>query len=263
MKPLSVIIITKNEETNIQECLESVSWADEIILVDDDSNDRTVEIASRFKQVRIFHKKMNEGFGPQKQYALKQAHNDWIFSIDADERLSAEGRKEIIDKILSDDCDGYYFRRKNFVFGKLINDFQPKNLRLFKRTKGKFSNARVHESVVLDGKIGTIEKPIIHYSRATRSISDYITTLNLYTSLSAQDLYSRGKRINILTIPIYFLLHPLYLFFRLLLLKGHWKDGSTGVLLSFMRVLDGVINYIKLWEYQIKNNRGGSNSKTN
>ena len=262
MKPLSVIIITKNEESNIRECLESVSWADEIIIVDDDSDDKTVEIASRYKQVKIFHKKMKEGFGPQKQYALKQTYNDWIFSIDADERITADGQKEIIDKILSDDCDGYYFRRKNFVFGKFINDYQPKNLRLFKKTKGKFTNARVHESVVLDGKIGTMKEPIIHYSRATRSISDYINTLNLYTSLSAHDLYSRGKRITILTIPIYFILHPLYLFFRLLLLKGHWKDGATGVLLSFMRVLDGVVNYIKLWEYQIKSNRGRSNSTT-
>jgi glycosyltransferase involved in cell wall biosynthesis len=255
MNALSVVIITKNEEANMQECLESVSWADEIILVDDESTDKTVEIASRYKQVRIFHKKMKEGFGPQKQYALKQAHNKWILSIDADERITAEGRKEIMDKILSDDFDGYYFRRKNFVFGKFINDFQPRNLRLFKRSKGRFSNARVHESLVLDGKIGTMQEPIIHYSRATRSISDYINTLNLYTSLSAQDLYSRGKRITILTIPIYFLLHPLYLFFRLLLLKGHWKDGATGILLSLMRVLDGFINYIKLWEHQIQNKR--------
>jgi glycosyltransferase involved in cell wall biosynthesis len=260
MKALSVIIITKNEEANIEKCLKSVLWADEIILIDDDSTDKTVDIASQYQQVRIFHKKMKEGFGPQKQFALEQTHNDWILSIDADERITAEGRKEIMDKILSDDCDGYYFRRKNFVFGKFINDFQPKNLRLFKRTKGKFSNARVHESVLLDGKIGTMEEPIIHYSRATRSISDYINTLNLYTSLSAQDLYSRGKRITIRTIPIFFILHPLYLFFRLLFLKGHWKDGATGVILSFMRVLDGVVNYIKLWEYQIKTNRGRSNS---
>ena len=257
MKALSVIIITKNEEANIEKCLKSVLWADEIILIDDDSTDNTVDIASQYQQVRIFHKKMKEGFGPQKQYALKLTHNDWILSIDADERITAEGRKEIMDKILSDDCDGYYFRRKNFVFGKFINDFQPKNLRLFKRTKGSFSNARVHESVLLDGKIGTMEEPIIHYSRATRSISDYINTLNLYTSLSAQDLYSRGKRITIFTIPIFFILHPFYLFFRLLLLKGHWKDGATGVLLSFMRALDGVINYIKLWEYQIKTKRRG------
>jgi glycosyltransferase involved in cell wall biosynthesis len=262
MNALSVVIITKNEEKNMQECLESVSWADEIILVDDESTDKTVEIASQYQQVRIFSKKMRKGFGPQKQYALKQAHNKWIFSIDADERITEKGKREILNKTLSDDFDGYYFRRRNFVFGKFINDFQPRNLRLFKRSKGRFSNARVHESVVLDGKIGTMQEPIIHYSRATRSISDYINTLNLYTSLSAQDLYSCGKRITILTIPIYFLLHPLYLFFRLLLLKGHWKDGATGVLLSFMRVLDGVINYIKLWEYQIKNIRGGSNSTT-
>ena len=184
MKPLSVIIITKNDEENIEKCLETVSWADEIILVDDESSDNTVEIASRYQQIKIFRKKMKDGFGPQKQYALNQARSRWILSIDADERITAKGKKEILNEISSENFDGYYFRCKNLIFGKFICDSQPKNLRLFKRTKGSFSNARVHESVLLDGKIGTMEEPIIHYSRATRSISDYINTLNLDIALA-------------------------------------------------------------------------------
>lgn len=253
MGKLSVIIITKDEETKIKDCLESVFWADEIILVDDESNDRTVNIASSYPNVKIFIKKMRDGFGPQKQYALEQTTCEWVLSLDADERITEKGREEIIGKIDSGGFDGFRFRLKNYVFNKFIYDSEPRNLRLFRKEAGKFSNSMVHESVIINGKIGVMVEPIIHYSKSTESIEKYINTLNFYSSLAAQNLYLKGRRINIFTIPVYLFLYPLYVFLRLLIFKGHWKDGSAGILLSLMRALEGFINYVKLWELQIRN----------
>ena len=129
MKPLSVIIITKNEEANILECLESVSWADEIILVDDESTDKTVEIASQYQQVRIFTKKMIKGFGPQKQYALKHVHNEWTFSIDADERITEEGHRDACEFRF---CNGTspipYLRIRIKVLENLLEEYEQKEI---------------------------------------------------------------------------------------------------------------------------------------
>lgn len=256
MDKLSAIIITKNEEANIEDCLKSVSWADEIILVDDESDDRTVDIASTYPHVKIFIRRMKDGFGPQKQYALEQSTSEWVLSLDADERITEKCREEIINMIEYKEFDGFYFKRRNLVFGRFIHDSKAENLRLFRRTKGQFSSAKVHESVIVDGKIGTMNEPIIHYSKTTQSVEDYIRSLNLYTTLSAQDLYSKGRRITVLTFIPYFFFHPLYVFCRFLLLRGHWRDGVSGLLMSLMRVLDTIANYIKLLEIQTRLQRG-------
>jgi hypothetical protein len=100
-----------------------------------------------------------------------------------------------------------------------------------------------------------MDEPIIHYSKTTQSVEDYIRSLNLYTTLSAQDLYSKGRRITVLTVIPYFFFHPLYVFCRFLFLRGHWRDGMSGLLMSLMRVLDTIVNYIKLLEIQTKSQR--------
>jgi len=250
MARLSVIIITKNEEANIRACLDSVSWADEVILVDDESSDGTLYIAASYPNVRVFRRPMAGGFGPQKQFALEQAGGPWILSLDADERITERAQREIIAKIKSSEYDGFCFRRKSPVLGRFINDRKPRNLRLFRRDKGRFNRRRVHEAVEVQGRLGIMKETILHYSNNTRNITNFMKAANAYSTLSAQDLYERGRRLTPLTCPLYLLAYPAYLFLRLYIMQGHWRDGRSGFVSAFFRALEGCFSLIKLWELQ-------------
>ena len=157
MNKISVTVITKDEEKNISDCLASVKWADEIIVVDSESNDRTVDLAKQFTD-RIFIRKW-EGYVPQKRYALSLASNEWVLSLDADERITPELKDEILS-LLPGEVDGYKIRRKNFLLKKEITscgwekDFQ---LRLFRKDKANLSDRLVHEKFVVEGKVGHFE----------------------------------------------------------------------------------------------------------
>ncbi len=155
---ISVTIITGNEEDNIRECLESVKWADEIIVVDSESSDKTVEIAKEYTDKVFIHKW--EGYASQKNYALNLATNDWILSIDADERVTPDLAEEMINSSL-DQHNGYKIRRENYFIGKKItgcgwgNDYQ---VRLFKKNRTKLSNRLVHEGFIVDGSVSRASK---------------------------------------------------------------------------------------------------------
>jgi glycosyltransferase involved in cell wall biosynthesis len=253
MPQLSVVIIAGNEECNIKRCLDSVSWADEVILVDDASRDKTIEIASGYPRVKVFRRTMDGGFGPQKQYALKQAKGAWVLSLDADECLTQEGKREIAGAIAGGNFDGYRFRRQNLVLGRFIADNNPGNLRLFRRDKGCFTRTRIHEEVLVEGKVGTMREPIVHYSSNTGNIESFLATANRYSALSARDLYERHKHITALSAPLYIFAYPAYLFCRLYFFQGRFRDGKAGFALVFFRCLEGVLSYVKLWELQRKN----------
>jgi len=252
MKKISVIIITKNEEENIKECLDSVSWADEIILVDDESNDNTVKIASEYPNVKIFIKKM-KGFGEQKNYALSKASNEWVLSIDADERVTEELKNEIIEEINKGNFDGYLLRRKNFIFGEAWLEDRPTTLRVFKRLKGRFSESFVHERVILDGSVGELKNPLLHYSRALNKVENYITTcLNHYTTKTAMDFEKKGVKINKFNIVYYFLIKPILIFFYKYIICKYFSKGVIGLILAQFVAIAYLISYIKLWERQNK-----------
>ncbi|MFZ0390299.1 MAG: glycosyltransferase family 2 protein, partial [Calditrichia bacterium] len=165
MKKISVVIVVKNEEKNISRCLNSVKWADEILVVDTGSTDRTREICRSFP-CRLIEREWT-GFGPTKKWAVEQAENDWVLSLDADEEVSASLRRKM-DDLLQDDqsAAGYRIRRRSYYLGKVIrhsgwdHDFP---LRLFNRTYGNFNQKAIHESVTLKGRIEKISEPVIHY----------------------------------------------------------------------------------------------------
>ena len=246
MKNISVIIITKDEEKNISDCLKSVEWADEIIIVDADSTDKTVELAKKFTE-KIFIKKW-EGYVPQKKYALSLASNKWVLSFDADERITPELKAEIIN-LSPDDFSGYKIRRKNFLLNKEItscgwgNDYQ---LRLFEKEKTNMTDRLVHEGFIVDGKVGKLENPMLHYTFS--SFSDYFNKINYYTSLKAEELVKQKGKIGGWTI----FSHTFSAFFMFFFTKRGFKDGVYGLIISLLHSVSTMLNYIKLWELQNK-----------
>jgi (heptosyl)LPS beta-1,4-glucosyltransferase len=241
---ISVIIITKDEEKNISDCLKSVEWADEIILVDAESSDKTIELAKVFTN-KIFIRKW-EGYVPQKKYALSLASNEWVLSVDADERITPELKNEILN-ISSGDSDSYKIRRKNFLLNKEItscgwgNDYQ---LRLFKKEKTDLTDRLVHEGFTVDGKVGKLENPMLHYTFS--SFTDYFNKINYYTSLKAEELFKQKRKVNGWTI----FSHTVSAFFLFFINKRGFKDGVRGLIISLLHSVSTMLNYIKLWELQ-------------
>ncbi|MBI5626082.1 MAG: glycosyltransferase family 2 protein, partial [Nitrosomonadales bacterium] len=169
MPSVSVIIITKNEAANIRDCLRSVSWADEIVVVDSGSTDDTVSICKEEgAQVHVHADWL--GFGPQKNRALGYASKDWVLSIDADERVTPELRDELIHAMNKGGAQGFYLPRLSQFCGKFIHHsgwYPDYVLRLFKRGAGKFSDSLVHESLLLTGRTTKLKNPLLHYSYLT------------------------------------------------------------------------------------------------
>jgi glycosyltransferase involved in cell wall biosynthesis len=246
MDKISVTIITKDEEKNISDCLKSVEWADEIIVVDSESSDRTVELAKKFTAKVIIRKW--EGYVPQKRYALSLATYEWVLSLDADERITPELKDEIL-KLSPGDFSGFKIRRKNFLMNKEITscgwekDYQ---LRLFKKYMTDLNERFVHEKFVTQGKIGTLKNPMIHYTFS--SFSEYFSKINHYTSLKAQELIQKKKRVSAWTI----FSHTVSAFFAFFIIRRGFKDGIYGLIISLLHSVSTLMNYIKLWELQNK-----------
>lgn len=246
MNKISVTVITKNEEKNISDCLKSVQWADEIIVVDSESIDRTVELAKQFTE-EIFIRKW-EGYVPQKKYALSLAKNEWVLSLDADERITPELKDEIF-KLSTGEFSGFKIRRKNFLLKKEItscgweNDYQ---LRLFKRNKADLNDRLVHEKFIVEGKVGTLKNPMLHYTFS--SFEEYLAKINNYTSLKAQELFTKKKRIGGWTI----FSHTVSAFFAFFIIRRGFKDGVYGLIISLLHSVSTMMNYVKLWELQSK-----------
>lgn len=245
MKNVSVIIITKNEEKNIRGCLESVNWADEVLLVDAFSSDATVEIAKAFTS-NIYQKEW-EGFANQKAFALTLAKNDWVLSLDADEQISLQLKEEIL-ALDDEEYSAFEILRENYFLNKKITtcgwdkDYQ---LRLFRKEKTKVTvDKLVHEGFVVDGKEKKLSAPMYHYTSA--SLEKMIGKINHYSSLHAEQNYESKNKITGLSI----LLHGISAFLRPYISLNGYKDGMHGLLISFLNGLTTILNYAKLWELQ-------------
>lgn len=253
MQKLSVIVITENEEHNIERCLNSVQWADEIVVVDAFSADRTVEISRRFNAKVVQHAWC--GYAAQKQFALDHATCPWVLSLDADEEVTDEVRIAI-QKILSspEAFDGYEINRQSFFLGQRIQHggwFPDYQLRLFRREKTKVIQRPVHEGFVIDGRIGRIESAVNHYTY--QSIQHYLHKMNEYTSLEVMNKLSRKKK----KIHWYdFITHPLAVFLKMFIALQGYRDGFRGFLLAFYSTLYNLLIYAKCWEYQNAQSHG-------
>ncbi len=248
---ISICVITKNESEKIAECLASVSWADEVILVDDFSEDDTVKIASQFHNVKIFQNKF-EGFGQQKQFAVTKASNDWIFNIDADEVVTDDLKNEIQQRLSSEEktYSAYFVRRLNLVFGKNKMDAFPGTIRLFNK-KYTYYRGYVHERPIVEGLIGQLNSYLIHKSKAFTNYKAYFKTYVMrYSTFAAKDYYDRGRQITILNVIWYVVCIPFLVFLRDYVRKMKLKDGLDGLFISFCNAMMYALAYLKLIEIQ-------------
>jgi len=243
MPSLSVTIITKNEANNIRACLESVKWADEIIVIDSGSTDDTVAICREFTQQVFIHDW--RGFGAQKNRALDYAGKEWVLSIDADERVSVELRLEIQNTIAAGKHDGYFLPRLSQFCGKFIHYsgwYPDYVLRLFKKNAGRFSDSLVHEKVLLLGSTAKLKNPILHYSYLTTK--DVERKVEHYSTAAAQQMLQAGKRSGRLGAIV----RGGWAFVRTYILKLGLLDGKSGLQISIMNARTTYLKYRKLSE---------------
>ncbi|MGB9774383.1 MAG: glycosyltransferase family 2 protein [Bacteroidota bacterium] len=248
--PLSVTIITKDEEQNIAECLQSVRWADEIIVVDAESVDKTREVALQWTPHVIVH--AWEGYAQQKAFALSQATHEWVFSIDADERATPELQEEIASVLRNGtSCSGFYIPRKNFFLGKWIRScgwYPNYQLRLFRREATQLTNRLVHEGFVVKGNVGYLKSAILHNTHP--SIERTVKKINEYSTLQAQEK-AEGKRIRIIDV----LFRPVIAFCQHFFLRRGFTEGFYGFMVSAFHAMTNLLTYMKAWELQHKESK--------
>jgi glycosyltransferase involved in cell wall biosynthesis len=240
---LSVAIITKNEEKNIRDCLESIKWADEIIIVDSYSTDKTIEICKEYTSKIYTHQW--EGFGVQKNRAIQYCTSPWILCLDADERITPALADEI-KKILThkNPAKAYKIPRKSTYCGKIIkySGWNPDYvLRLFQKDFGYFNNELVHESLVVNGKISYLNHPLIHFSFDNYEI--VLQKMNFYSSEKAKMLFNKNHTSSFLKAII----KGLATFFKTYFIKLGILDGKEGFMLAFSNAQGSFYSYIKLW----------------
>lgn len=244
MLALTATVITKNESANLAAALDSVSFADEIVVVDCGSTDDTVEIARRYTE-RVIVRPW-PGYVAQKNFAAEQARHDWILSVDADERVPVALAEEIKALMrVGPDLAGYRVPRVTFHLGRWIRttDWYPDyQLRLYDRRRARWAGRHVHESVTADGPVGRLRHELQHY--AYRDLSHHLQTMDRYTTLAARQLYEDGRRAGFADLAF----HPLFAFFRNYILRGGFRDGHVGLIISLMNAGYVGMKFAKLWE---------------
>jgi glycosyltransferase involved in cell wall biosynthesis len=253
---VSACIITYNEERNIEACLDSISWVNEIIVVDSMSTDGTVERCRRYTD-RVYQKEW-QGHVKQKNYALQFAQNEWVLCLDADERVSPELRQEIEVCLArgSHTADGYFFPRHSYYLGRWINHggwYPDYKLRLFKKSKGHWGGKDPHDRVVLDGVSEYLKSDLLHY--VYRDLSHQLQTVDNFSSITASGLDAEGERFSLLRLVI----HPIFKFFGTYLIKRGFMDGLPGFIISVASSFYVFLRYAKLWELQHRREDGYSN----
>lgn len=245
---ISVIVITKNEAASIARCLESVSWADEIIVLDSGSTDDTVSICREYT-VHV-HQTDWPGFGPQKNRALDRASGDWVLSLDADEWVTPALRDEIARIVAqSQDVDAFRIPRQSSFCGRFMrhSGWWPDHVvRLFRRGGAKFSDDAVHERVVVDGKTGTLHTPLMHETFV--DLEELLAKMNNYSTLSAQAMHRGGKRSGLSKAVA----RAAWAFVRTYFLRGGFLDGREGFMLAVATAEGTYYRYVKLLLLQKK-----------
>jgi len=244
--PVTVCIITRDEEENLPDCLDSVRWADEILVVDSRSTDRTREIAAA-AGARVLERDF-PGHIEQKNFALGEASHDWVLCIDADERLSPELAASV-KRALADPGDraGFECARLTFHVGRPIRHggwYPDRNFRLFDRRRGRWGGRNPHDRVQLDGPLGRLEGDLLHHSY--RSLSDHVRQIDFFTTIAAREKRARGERGSLPRMA----LHPPWKFLRMFVLKGGFLDGAAGFTVAVMGAWYVFLKYAKLRELE-------------
>jgi glycosyltransferase involved in cell wall biosynthesis len=241
---LSVTLVTLNEEQRLRGCLESVAWADEIVVVDAESQDKTVQIAREFTD-RVLVRPW-PGFALQKNFALEQARGSWVLSLDADEEVSAELGRDITATIAAADaCDGYAVPRRNVFLGQWIRHgglYPDWQVRLFRRGHGRFVERDVHESVHVDGRVGRLLGHLVH--RSYTGVADFFERAHRYSTLAAEEYVRAGGGARAREL----VLRPIGRFVSMYVLQRGFLDGRKGLLLAGLYAYYVFMRTAKVWE---------------
>lgn len=247
---ISVVILTKNEEKHIGDCLDSVSWCDEKIVIDDHSDDKTVEIA-RKKGAKVFTHSLHNDFSEQRNFGLEKAQEEWVLFIDADERVSSALWYEVMQHISEsiDDYAGFYLKRQDTMWNKVLKHGETGNvklLRLAKKGVGKWEGD-VHEQWKVNGKMLVLQNPLDHFPHST--VADFLQEINFYTDLRAEELFRKKTKSNWMAILAY----PKAKFFLNYFIRRGFLDGLPGLVVAILMSLHSFLVRAKLWLMWQKN----------
>lgn len=254
---ISAVVLTKNEEKSIKDCIESLKWCDEIIIIDDYSQDRTVEIAKKHG-AKVYRHALNDNFAAQRNFGLGKAGGEWMLFVDADERVSRELTREIkyeISKIKNKEAVGFYLKRRDFMWGRELKHGEAGNVKLLRLARkdacpptGGWKRA-VHETWDIKGPLSTLKNPLMHYPHQT--LREFLADIEWMSTLHAQENKKEGKSSNLLKI----ILVPKFKFFDSWILKRGFLDGMPGFLVAMMMSLHSFLAWSKLWLTEVKSKK--------
>ena len=242
---IAAIVITKNEERNITACLESLKWVDELIVVDAESADRTVELAKAHTS-KVYVRPW-PGYGPQKNFAMDQVAADWVLIVDADERVTDELRKEILGLLKTPgQAAAYRIPRRNFYYGCWIRgagQYPDPQLRLVRRGRGRYNDLPVHEHLEVEGPVGDLRGHLDHHTHPT--VVSHELKIERYSTLAAEERIRNGKSD---AAWYHLLFNPGWTFIKFYLFRGGYRDGLPGFIVSGFSAAHVLLKYAKIWE---------------
>lgn len=240
---LSAVVLTKNAEMHVADCLKSLNWADEILVIDCGSSDCTVELA-QLAGAKVVYNPW-PGFAAQRNFALDLCTNDWVLMIDVDERVSkalAEEIKEVLTREALRDIVGYSIPRQNYFWGRWMRgDYPDRHFNLFRRSAGRFKDIAVHEVVELQGSTIKLKNPLIHYPY--KNLAHFVDKMNWYSTLGAQEKIRRGQSFSLLRM----FSNPISAFVKMYIIKGGFRDGIPGFVFAVTYSFYTFMKYAKLY----------------
>lgn len=247
MATISVVTLALNEERNIEECLKSVTWADERIVVDSGSMDRTVELARKHTDAVMIVEW--QGYGATKNLALERVRSEWVLWLDADERVTPELAEEIQQITRGNDTgfSAYEVSRRAYFLGRWIRHsgwYPSRVTRLFRKGRGRFTESNVHEQLRIEGAVGRLRHDLLHFTDP--DLHHYFVKFNRYTSLAAEDLHASGRRCTMTDLVV----RGPFTFVKMYLLRRGFLDGIHGFILAVVSSAYVFVKYAKLWELQ-------------
>jgi glycosyltransferase involved in cell wall biosynthesis len=246
---ISAIILTRNEEDNIKECIGCLDFCDEVVIIDDNSLDKTTDLAVKLG-AKVYKRRLGENFAAQRNFGLKKAQGKWVLFVDADERVTEDLRNEIV-QITNDPLAnylGFYLKRTDYIWGRKLKHGETANvklLRLARRRVGKWKR-RVHEVWEVGGRTRELKNPLVHYPHPT--LTDFVAGVNIMSSLHAEANLEEGKKSSLLKIFVWPLGHFVYNF----ILRLGFLDGIQGLMVALVMSFHSYLAWSKLWFLQRK-----------
>ena len=239
---ISAVILTKDEEEILHDCLESIKWCDEILVIDDNSVGKTTEIAKKFG-AQVFTRSLNNNWAQQRNFGLGKAKGEWVLFVDADEVVSPDLKKEIILAVKKKNMAGFYLRRQEFFGGRALKHGETAHylLRLGRKGKGEWRR-EVHETWEIKGEIGKLKNSLLHYSHPT--LSEFIEHVNRFSTLHAQILFKEGIKPSLFRI----IANPLAKFIQNYIFRLGFLDGTPGIIVALMMSFHSFLARAKLYQ---------------